>query len=147
MKKTKETQNPGTVKVVDETAPEDATINAKNIENLFRAISREAGLVAESRREFVDYAGKYLTITLRVDTTTGLNMAIRASPGVAPVRGPVIARFTAREEEISTLPSSITIQFYDKYRERLAGFIAATEKAAKNFEVDIEIRVVKMLSL
>ena len=145
MKKTKETQNPGTVKVVDETAAEDAIMTAKNIENLFKAIGREVGLVAESRRKFVDYAGNYLTITLRVDMTTELNMATRPTSGAAPAPGPAVARFTAREEKISTLPSSITIQFYDKYRERLAGFVAATEKAAKNFGVDIEIRIVKAL--
>lgn len=128
MEKTKKKER---VRVVDEAATEDAKMAARNIENLFRAIGKEAGLVLEFRRELVDYAGDYLVITLRQDI----------APGVTPV----IARFTTREGAIPTLPSSITIQFHDKYRDRLDSFVAAAKKAAESFGVDIEIRVVKEL--
>lgn len=127
------------VKVIDEAAIEDAKMAARNIENLFRAISKEAGLYPELQWESVDYADDYLVITLRIDMARGL------TSGAAPVLGPAIARFTARKKETLTLPSSITIRFYDKYRDRLDSFVKAAEKAAESFGVDIEIKVVKEL--
>lgn len=127
----------GTVKVVDEaTTIEDAKI-VKNITSLFQFISKETGLVLEIRREHVNYAPDYLVITLKVDTASGL------TSGVAPAPGPVVAMFTSHKD-VLTLPPSITIQFYGKYRDRLDSFVAATKKAAERFGVNIEI-VVKEL--